>query len=112
LRQWSFENFYHELDNEIQKETIYGDFKKVYPKLENRLGEMGYDVFLAMALMTDSELRKISQTLKKDERKFFAHNYFQGFGFYEIISSLPKDSKIDIYNAGLDKSKFFRFEAF
>lgn len=111
LRQWSFNNFYLKLDKEIQRESVYDDFKKVYPKLKERLSETNQDVFLSLALMTDSELRKISHTLKKDEKKFFAPNYFLGFGFYEIITNLPDDKKIDICNAGLDKRKFQRFDA-
>ena len=111
LRDWSFNNFYLKLDKEFQRESVYEDFKLVYPKLNKRLEGINQDVSLPIALMTDSEFRKIAQTLKKDKKKFLAPDYFNNFGFYEIVSNLPKDSKIDICNAGLNKSKFQNFNA-
>ncbi|MFZ4632017.1 MAG: HD domain-containing protein [Patescibacteria group bacterium] len=111
LRQWSFHNFYRKLDHEVQREAVYDDFKKVYPFLEDIFGKLGHNVFLALALMTDSEIRKITLTLKKDKKKIYAPGFFSSFGFYEILSNLPKNSKIDIFNADLDKSKFKRFDA-
>lgn len=110
LRQWSFDNFYHKLDNECQRASVYEDFKMVYPELENCLADFNQDVFLAIALMTDGEFRKISKTLRNDRKKLFTPDYFRNFGFYEVLSSLPNNSKIDICNADLDKSKFHRFQ--
>ena len=80
--------------------------------LEDLFGKLGYDTLLALALMTDGEMRKITLTFKEDEKKVCAPNFFQNFGFFEILSSLPKDSKIDIFNADLNREKFSRFEAF
>lgn len=111
LRQWSFDNFYLRLDKEVQRKSIQEDFKQVYPELVNRLADLNQDTSLSVALMTDSEFKKISQTLKKDRKKFYTKDYFKNFGFYKIVSELPKDSKISICNAGLDKSKFQRFDA-
>jgi dGTPase len=104
LRQWSYANFYGQLDRDFQRQQAAADLKSVYDFLNAWMTQFGYDPFFILALLTDQEAKNIS---------VFSRFYTIGditaiekYSFMEIMNSLPKDHKIDIFNADLNPESF------
>lgn len=99
LRSWMYENVYFVLDVEDYRIKIYDQLKAVSLFISDYFNGK-INPYLAIACMTDSEVRKFSSVLNSNEIKNL--NYY---GFIEIINNLL-GKKIDIFNPDLRKEDF------
>ncbi len=105
LRQWSYENFYSKLDLGKERQQTKKDFMIAHDFLENWLGkEKGHNHLLALALLTDNEVKRIVKLTQYP--RLWNANMFDSFSFFEILTLLPKEYKINIFEADLNVENF------
>jgi len=98
LRSWMYENVYFILDVEDYRIKIYNDLKNISLFLSDYFkGKV--NPYLAIACMTDSEVRKFSAHLNNGGIKDL------NYGFIEIVNNLL-GKKIDIFDPDLKKEYF------
>ena len=107
LRQWSYKNFYSKVPGEEKRDKLYSEFRIVHPALQELIGSEK-DAVLGLALMTDLEFKRILHVVENDSKKF-TKNFLKDFSFFEILSNLP-EREVDIFDADLNRQKFFRFD--
>ncbi len=100
LRSWMYENVYFTLDIEDCRIKIYNELKNISLFISDYYKD-SIDPYLAIACMTDSEVRKFSTYLNNGGIKDL------NYGFIEIISSLL-NKEINIFNPDLNKKDFFK----
>jgi len=98
LRNWMYKNVYSTVDSEDYRVKIYNDLKDISLFLSDHFNGK-INPYLAIACMTDSEVRKFSIHLNNGMVKDF------NYGFIEIVSNLL-DKEIDIFNPDLKKEDF------
>ena len=98
LRSWMYENVYFVLDVEDYRVKIYNDLKSVSLFIADHF-EGKINPYLAIACMTDSEVRKFSSYLNNGGVKDF------NYGFIEIINSIL-EKEINIFSPDLNKENF------
>ncbi len=98
LRSWMYENVYFTLDVEDYRIKIYNELKNVSLFISDYY-KGNINPFLAIACMTDSEVRKFSTHLNNGEIKDL------NYGFIEIISSL-QNKEINIFDPDFKKVDF------
>ena len=104
IRQWSYANFYSQLDNGGQRQQALAELKSIYQFLESWLTQFGYDPFLIMALLTDREAKKIAAFAKMPTIRDI--KMLENFSFMELISRFPKGHEVDIFNPDLNIEHF------
>lgn len=110
LRQWNYKNFYYALNNSSERKNLEVDFEKAYPFLSEIFSDLGYNPLLIFALMTDKEVIRINKAANNNRALIFKKNFLLQFPAMEIIVSIPRSEKINLFNADLDKSKFQQFD--
>ncbi len=106
VRQWSYDNFYHQLDSMGQRQQAISDLKSIFKFLDGWLKQFGYDPLLIMALLTDQEAKNMATfsnypTIRNIEM-------IKHFSFMELISCFPEGHKVDIFDADLNPENFRR----
>lgn len=97
LRGWMFENVYFTLDVEDYRIKVYNELKSIVSFVsEHFKGEI--DPYLAIACMTDSEVRKFSQEIENGGNNI-------NFGFIEILNNL-RGKEINIFDSDLKREDF------
>lgn len=104
LLQWSYPNFYKQVN--VDKECLQDreDLEAVYGFLSNWRHVLNYDPALSIAVMTDREMRKVSKFSKYPTLADIS--ILNHIGFAEILSRLPQDSQIDIFDPDLHAEDF------
>lgn len=106
LRQWSYTNFYSQLDEGGQRREAREDLKLIYQFLDSWFKQFGHDPFLVMALLTDQEAKKIATFAKFPTIR--DTEMLKSFSFMELLSRFPRGHEVDIFNADLNPDHFSR----
>jgi hypothetical protein len=103
LHQWAYPNFYKKVNAAADCQQDRKDLEDVYELLDNQRGLFGYDSLLCLAVMTDSELRKLALIARN---KSISHKTIlpDNFEFLTILAQAKKE--INIFDAALDANKF------
>ncbi len=104
LRQWSYANFYSQLDDGGQRQEAREDLRSIYQFLHSWFEQFGYDPFLVMALLTDQEAKKIATFAKFPTIR--DTEMLKSFSFMELLSRFPAGHTVDIFSPDLNPDNF------
>lgn len=103
LRDWMYRNLYLVLDGEDNRQRLLSELAEIGEFFTEDFSLGINDKFLALAILTDSEAKKLSWK----KRGVKSLEDFEKEGFWEILKSLDlKNSPIEVFSPDLEKKDF------